>query len=330
MVVEGVEVVCATHPDARFLLFGNEIRIAPLLERLPRAKAASSIRHTDDEVSDDAKPSAALRMARKSSMRLAIDSVAKGESDAMVSAGNTGALMAMSKFVLKTPPGIYRPAIAAILPSHEGDVVMLDVGANIDCDADNLIQFAVMGEVFARIVLGLEKPSIGLLNIGVEDLKGVEAVKEAASVLRESTLADCFFGFVEGDDIAKGTVDVVVTDGFAGNVAIKTAEGTVKMMVGTLKEVLGSSLRTKLGSLLAKPALDHFRRWIDPRRFNGAVFVGLNGITIKSHGGADAFGFAHALDVAIDMALNNFNEKIKEEFELIELKGEKKSPAAAI
>ncbi|MBI4183760.1 MAG: phosphate acyltransferase PlsX [Proteobacteria bacterium] len=330
MVVEGVDIASASHPAIHFLLFGDERRLRPLLDRLPKARAASTLRHTEEVVGNDAKPSVALRVARGSSMRLAIEAVRAGEAGAVVSAGNTGALMAMAKFVFKTLPGITRPAIAAVWPSRRGDVLMLDLGANVECDAQNLVQFAVMGEVIARVMLGKTRPTIGLLNVGSEDLKGVDAVREAAAVLRASPLAECFQGFVEGNDITKGVVDVVVTDGFTGNVAIKTAEGTVHMIVHALGEGFRSSLAAKLGYLLARPAFERFRSWIDPRRYNGAVLVGLNGITVKSHGGTDAIGFAHALGVAIDMLANRFNEKIKEELELIDLKGEKTSPAQAV
>src|SRR5207302_5241313 len=217
------------YPGARFLLFGDESRVAPLLAKLPRLAKATTLQHTEEVVADDAKPSQALRAARRSSMRLAIEAVADGRADGIVSAGNTGALMALAKFALKTLPGIDRPAIATFFPTRRGESVMLDLGANIECDADNLVQFALMGDVFARTVLGLVEPTVGLLNIGSEDLKGNDAVRKASARLREALTPIHFHGFIEGDDIAAGTVDVVVTDGFTGNIAVKTAEGMGKL-----------------------------------------------------------------------------------------------------
>ena len=230
---------------------------------------------------------------------------------AIVSAGNTGALMAMAKFVLKTLPGIDRPAIATYFPTMRGASVMLDLGANIECDADNLVQFAVMGEVYARNVLGREHPSVGLLNVGAEDLKGNVAVRGAAERLQNSALPIQFYGFVEGDDIAKGTVDVVVTDGFTGNVALKTAEGMSSMFGFFLRDALTSSFFGKLGAMIARPALLRFKEKFDPRRYNGAMLVGLNGICVKSHGGTDGLGFANAISVAVDLVRNDFNAGIK-------------------
>jgi glycerol-3-phosphate acyltransferase PlsX len=230
----------------------------------------------------------------------------------VISAGNTGALMALAKIVLKTMPEIDRPALAAIGPSARGDVVMLDLGANVQCDARNLVEFAIMGDAFARAVLGLTAPTIGLLNVGSEELKGDERVRQAAEILRDSHLGAQFRGFVEGHDIAAGTVDIVVTDGFTGNVALKTGEGALRLVRDLLRQVFTSSVAARLGYLLARPALDRLREWMDPRRYNGAVLVGLNGVVVKSHGGADALGFAHAVDVAIDMAMNGFNERIRQ------------------
>ncbi|MCS6933034.1 MAG: phosphate acyltransferase PlsX, partial [Acetobacteraceae bacterium] len=249
---------------------------------------------------------------RGASMRVAIDAVAAGEAAGVISAGNTGALMALAKIVLKTMAEIDRPALAAIGPSARGDVVMLDLGANVQCDARNLVEFAIMGDAFARAVLGLTAPTIGLLNVGSEELKGDERVRQAAETLRESHLGPQFRGFVEGHDIAAGTVDVVVTDGFTGNVALKTGEGALRLVRDLLRQVFTSSVAARLGYLLARPALDRLREWMDPRRYNGAVLLGLNGVVVKSHGGADALGFAHAVDVAIDMATGGFNERIRQ------------------
>src|SRR4051812_49412518 len=228
MVVAGADMARLRCPEIDYLFFGDEQRIKPLLANLPDLERISTIHHTSDAVSNDAKPSVALRGGRNSSMRLAIDAVAQGKAACVVSAGNTGALMAMAKFVLKTLPGIDRPAIASFFPTLKGESVMLDLGANVECDADNLVQFAVMGDVFARTVLGLQQPTVGLLNVGSEELKGHEAVRAASARLRGAGSPIHFYGFIEGNDIAAGTVDVIVTDGFTGNVAIKTAEGTAK------------------------------------------------------------------------------------------------------
>ena len=200
--------------------------------------------------------------------------------------------------------------MAAIGPSARGDIVMLDLGANIQCDARNLVEFAVMGDVFARTVLGLTAPTIGLMNVGSEELKGDERLRQAADLLRLSHIASQFYGFVEGHDLAAGTTDVIVTDGFTGNVALKTAEGALKLVGDMLKQIFGGSIGGKLAYLLARPGLDRMREWLDPRRYNGAVMLGLNGVVVKSHGGTDAEGFAHAVDVAMDMVVHGFNAKI--------------------
>ncbi|MDH5750303.1 MAG: phosphate acyltransferase PlsX [Rhodospirillales bacterium] len=314
MVVEGINLAVKDLPQVDFLLFGDEGVLAPLLNKFPAAKAVCQIRHTVDVITNDMQPSIALRGGRNSSMRLAINAVGNGEAQGVVSAGNTGALMAMAKFVLKTLPGIDRPAIATYFPTQRGESVMLDLGANVNCDADNLVQFAVMGEVFARHVLGLKQPSIGILNVGQEELKGNVAVKTAAAILQESDLPIKFYGFVEGDDIGAGTVDVVVTDGFTGNIAIKTAEGTAKLFGAFVKEALMSSPLSRLGAFLAKPALNKFKMRVDPRRYNGAMFLGLNGICVKSHGGTDGFGFSNAIKVAVEMITDGLNEAIKDDF----------------
>ncbi len=328
MVIEGLDMAIDQLSDVRFLLFGDETQIEPLLDKFPRVRAAGTVRHTTDAVLDDDKVAQALRMRRESSMRKAINAVHDGEAAGVVSAGNTGALMAMAKFVLKTLPGIDRPAIAACFPTERGQTVMLDLGANIDCDAENLVQFAVMGEVYARNVLGLDNPTVGILNVGVEGLKGNDSVKRAAGILQQSDLPMQFAGFVEGTDIGAGTVDVVVTDGFTGNIALKTAEGTVKFFGAALKQAMTSSLTAKLGALLTKPALNELKTRMDPRRYNGAMFLGLNGICIKSHGGTDAFGFAHAVHVAADLITNSINESIKEDYARISLSGEMEAAVA--
>ncbi len=313
MVIRGLDIAHTRHPEARFLIFGDQSRIQPPLDRHKKIQDVCELRHTDVAVSDNDKPSVALRSARQSSMRLAIDAVGKGEAAGVVSAGNTGALMAMAKMVLKTLAGIDRPAIASIVPTKRGESVMLDLGANIQCDANNLFQFAILGEVFARTVLGLKKPRVGLLNVGEEDMKGHEVLRDASALLRAPDLQILFEGFIEGDDVWEGTVDVAVTDGFTGNVALKTAEGLARLYAGMLRSAFQSSTLAKLGYLLARPALNKLRVRLDPRRYNGAMFLGLNGIAVKSHGGTDAFGFANAVGVAIDMVSRGFNEKIIQE-----------------
>jgi phosphate acyltransferase len=311
MVLKGAEIALQRHPDMRFMLFGQETALRPLLAKLPRLAQAVTLHHTSEVVLDDAKPSLAFRTGRRSSMRLAIDAVAEGSADGVVSAGNTGALMAMAKFVLKTLPGIDRPAIASFFPTRRGESVMLDLGANVECDAENLVQFALLGDAFARTVLGLVEPTVGLLNVGSEDLKGNDAVRAASLRLRGALTPIRFYGFIEGDDIAAGTVDVVVTDGFTGNIAVKTAEGTAKLFSEFLASAFRHSLMARIGYLFARGALRKLRMRIDPRRYNGAVFLGLGGIAVKSHGSTDALGFANAIDVAVDMKVNGFLDRIR-------------------
>ncbi len=313
MVLKGAEKSLKRYPQVNFLLFGDETKIMPLLGKMPRLTARAQVHHTNDLVTNEAKPSVALRTGRRSSMRLAIDAVADGRADGIVSAGNTGALMAMAKFALKMLPGIDRPAIASFFPTQRGESVMLDLGANIDCDADNLVQFALMGDAFARSVLGLTQPTVGILNVGSEDLKGHEAVRAAATQLRAEHSPVKFHGFIEGNDIAAGTVDVIVTDGFTGNVALKTAEGTARLFSDFLRAAFKHSLLARIGYLFAADALKKMRERMDPRRYNGAMLLGLNGIAVKSHGGADALGFANAIGVAVDMKLNGFVDQIRDE-----------------
>ncbi|HTV88595.1 MAG TPA: phosphate acyltransferase PlsX, partial [Stellaceae bacterium] len=309
IVLQGANLALERHPGAKFLLFGAESKVTPLLAQLPRVAEVASLHHTDEIVAGDDKPSQALRAGRNTSMRLAIDAVAEGRADGVVSAGNTGALMAIAKFVLKTLPGIDRPAIATFYPTLRGESVLLDLGANIECDAENLVQFALMGDAFARSVLGVVEPTVGLLNVGSEDLKGNDAVRGAAARLRGGLTPIRFHGFVEGDDIGAGTVDVIVTDGFTGNVALKTAEGTAKLFAEGLRASFSHSPMARIGYLFARGALKKLATRVDPRRYNGAMFLGLRGIVVKSHGGTDAFGFANAIGVAIDMRLNGFLDK---------------------
>jgi glycerol-3-phosphate acyltransferase PlsX len=277
----------------------------------PALAANAKIIHTDVAVAMDAKPSQALRKGRwRSSMWLALEAVKDGRADAAVSAGNTGALMAMAKFCLKTLEGVDRPAIAAIWPTVEAECIVLDVGANVGADARQLVEFALMGAAMARALFGLVTPSVGLLNIGVEEIKGLDQIREAASVLREAPLPIRYHGFVEGDDVGQGVVDVVVTDGYTGNIALKTAEGTAKQIGQYLRAAMGRSLLARLGAVLAQGAFRALKEKLDPRQLNGGIFLGLNGIVVKSHGGTDATGFASAIDLAYDMASNGVVKRL--------------------
>jgi glycerol-3-phosphate acyltransferase PlsX len=298
------------HPTAKFILHGDEAQLAPLLAKSAKLGPRVSIRHASEQVRMEDKPSTVLRRGRNTSMWHAIESVKNKEAEVAISAGNTGALMAMSMFQLGVLEGISRPAIAAIWPTKRGQSIVLDVGANVSSDAEQLVDFAVMGEAFARAILGLERPSVGLLNVGSEEVKGHDSVKSAANILRNATLPIEFHGFVEGNDIAEGTVDVVVTDGFTGNIALKTAEGTAKLVTGFLRAALMRSLLGRIGALFASGSLNALRRRLDPRASNGGIFLGLNGIVVKSHGGTDAMGFASALDMAIDMARSGVTDRI--------------------
>jgi len=318
MVIAGADRVRLRHTDLHFLLFGDEAVILPLVKARDGFDRRVEIVHTPDRVEADAKPSQVLRHGRKSSMGLAIEAVRDGRADAVVSAGNTGALMGLSKFVLKTLPGIERPAIGSLMPTRRRETVFLDLGANTECDAENLVQFAVMGEVFAREVLGIAKPTVGLLNIGTEDVKGHETIRQAAAALRETSLPIEFRGFVEGTDLSNGTTDVVVTDGFTGNVALKVAEGTAGLYTHLLKQTFNSSLLSRLSYLLASGALDALRQRLDPRRYNGAMLLGLNGVVVKSHGGTDELGFANAINVAIDLVKQGTNQRITTELNKLE------------
>ncbi|CAK7192445.1 Phosphate acyltransferase [Commensalibacter sp. Nvir] len=309
VIVKGLSTTAIRHPDVKILLIGDQNQLKPLLHKYPKVSSICTLRHTSIVVPMDMKPTLALKL-RNSSMRMAMESVACKESRGVVSAGNSGAMLALAQIIIKTMTGILRPAMAAISPTAKGDIVMLDLGANVSCDSRNLVDFAVLGYAFAKAVLGLPKPMIGLLNVGSEEVKGNEHLKIAAEILRNSSLSDHFHGFIEGHDITAGTTDVVVTDGFTGNIALKTGEGALKLAFQLLKEVYSSSIRGKLGYLMVKPGLERMKEWLDPRRYNGAVFVGLNGVVVKSHGGADETSFASAVDVAMDMIKHGFYDEI--------------------
>jgi glycerol-3-phosphate acyltransferase PlsX len=309
-VVQGVRLVLKEFPHIRFTLYGRDSVITPLVEKSRTLSRSCEVVHAETVIAMDEKPSVALRQGRESSMRAAVNAVAEGRACAMVSAGNTGALMATAKFVLKTLPGIYRPAITATVPSRHRPVVLLDMGANLECTADYLVQFAMMGDAYARAIMGLAAPKIGLLNVGSEEMKGHDEVKEAHQILRSGKIPLQYYGFVEGNDILEGTTDVVVTDGFTGNIALKTAEGASRLIYTTLKSAIERSLLAKIGYLFARPAIRMAMRRFDPRKLNGAILLGLNGIAVKSHGGADAKSYANAIKVAISMVENRVNEKI--------------------
>jgi glycerol-3-phosphate acyltransferase PlsX len=317
VVVPGAAIALDRHPGVTFLLFGDQTRISPHLERHPPLAERSRIVHTDAAVEMQDKPSQAVRRGRSSSMWLALDAVHKHEADFMVSAGNTGALMAMAKLVLTTMPGIERPAIAGLWPTVSGTCIVLDLGANVGATARQLADFALMGAAMARAVLQIERPRVGLLNIGVEEIKGVEEVRQAHAWLKENDLPIDYRGFIEGDQIGQGVVDVVVVEGFAGNIALKTAEGTAKQVAAWVREALTGSTAARLGALLASAGLRGLKERMDPRRVNGGPFLGLNGIAIKSHGGTDAFGFASAIEVGYDMAKSNVLDRLAADLEAL-------------
>ena len=314
VVIPGAAISLKRHPDSEFLLYGDSKQIDEQLAKYPALKKASRVVHTDVTVSMHDKPSQALRRGRKnSSMWLAIDAVKKGEADVAVSAGNTGALMAMARFHLHTMPGIDRPAIAGVWPTARGDSVVLDLGASIGGDAHHLVSLAVMGSAMASVVFHLERPSVGLLNIGVEEIKGREEIREAAELLRAMNLPQLeYIGFVEGDGIGKGAADVIVAEGFSGNIALKAAEGTARQITEFLRNEISKSWMAKIGYLFAKNAFKSLRDKLDPSKSNGSVVLGLNGIVVKSHGGTDAEGFAYAVDVGYEMARYDLMNKIKQ------------------
>jgi glycerol-3-phosphate acyltransferase PlsX len=305
--------------DLSFLMFGDKSRIRAELDKHPAISDIVEIVHCDDVIAGNEKPSQAIRRAKTSSMGRAIAAVKAGNANAALSAGNTGALMAMSKLALRTMRGIDRPALAALLPTlGENDLVMLDLGANTESDAQNLVQFAVMGAAYARVVLDLQKPRVQLLNIGTEELKGTDELKEAAAILRDADyLGMRFDGFIEGDKISRGDADVVVTDGFSGNIALKTAEGTARFVTDLLRRAFTSSTRSKIGFLISRPATELLKHHLDPNNHNGAVFLGLNGIVVKSHGSANAKGIANAIRVAARMAREDITRKIAEDLDRV-------------
>jgi glycerol-3-phosphate acyltransferase PlsX len=317
VMLAGAAIAFARRSDISFLLFGDRPAIEAELARHPRLAPASTIVHCDDVITAEDRPSQAIRRARTTSMGLAIAAVKEGEAQAMVSGGNTGALMSMAKLSLRTMRGIDRPALAALLPTlGANDLVMLDLGANTECDARNLVQFAVMGAAYARIMFDMDRPRVQLLNIGTEELKGTDELKDAAAILREADyLGMSFDGFIESDKISRGDVDVVVTDGFSGNIALKSVEGTARFVADLLRRAFSSSLRSKIGFLISRPATELLRHHLDPNIHNGAVFLGLNGLVVKSHGSASDTGVANAIRVAARLVREDLTRKIVEDLD---------------
>jgi glycerol-3-phosphate acyltransferase PlsX len=313
VMVEGAALARRRHDRFKFLLVGDETRIKGALEHHPNLRAASEILHAADVISGEERPTQALRRARTTSMGMAIDAVKRGDAGAAVSGGNTGAMMAIAKLALRTMPGIDRPALAALIPTlGDNDVIMLDLGANTECDTSNLVQFAIMGAAYARVVTGRELPRLRLLNIGTEEIKGTEVLRDAANILKNAAtdLAFSFDGFTEADKLCRGDIDVVVTDGFSGNIALKAVEGTARFVADLLRRSFSSSVRSKLGFLISRPATELLRHHLDPNNHNGAVFLGLNGIIVKSHGSANAAGVANAVAVTARLLEANVTERI--------------------
>ncbi|MGI9425993.1 MAG: phosphate acyltransferase PlsX [Hyphomicrobiaceae bacterium] len=303
VVIPGAAISLVRHPQLRYRLFGDQAVINRELQQNPELASRSEVVHTDIVVSMDDKPSQAVRRGRGSSMWLAVEAVKAGEADVIISAGNTGALMAMSKLILRPIADIERPAIAALWPTIRNECIVLDVGANIGATAAQLCDYALMGAAMARALFHVEKPLVGLLNVGVEEIKGVEEVKQAHAILREADdLPISYYGFIEGDQIGQGHVDVVVVEGFAGNIALKTAEGTARQIGQYLRDAMNRSLFSKIGAFMAQGGFRILRDKMDPRRVNGGTFLGLKGIAVKSHGGTDALGYASAVDMGYDMA----------------------------
>jgi glycerol-3-phosphate acyltransferase PlsX len=315
VVLPGAEIALTRIPDLRFRLYGDEATVRPLLSDYPALAAVSTFEHCEISVKMDDKPSQALRRGRwRSSMWRSIEAVKAGDADFAVSAGNTGALMAMAKFCLRGSSEIDRPAIAGLWPTLKGESILLDCGATIGADAEVLFEFAVMGAAMARALHGKERPTVGLLNIGVEEVKGLDEIRIAGQMLRDANLPHLeYIGFVEGNDIGRGVADVVVTEGFAGNIALKVGEGTVRQVTSYIRAAAERSWLARLGFMLAGGAFAELRTKLDARRTNGGVFLGLNGIVIKSHGGADAEGFAAAVEIGSTVARNRVVDKINDD-----------------
>lgn len=318
VVIEGLALTAKKNPDARFILFGNETKILEYLNNYPELKKICEVRHSTEVVNNDDKPSQVIRN-RNTSMYMAIDAVKKGEAQAVVSAGNTGALMAISKLVLKTIQRIHRPAIVSIMPHLDGKYVMLDLGANTECDAINLVEFAIMGDIFARHALGIANPRVALMNIGAEEMKGKEEIRQAASMIKTSSLNINFKGYIEPHEIPKGEADVIVADGFTGNIALKSIEGTSRLIMKLIKRTIKQSFLAKIALPFLFGAMLKLKKQVDPRLYNGAMFVGLNGLSVKSHGGTDALGYSTAVGNAITLVRKDFVSAIRSEVEKVDL-----------
>ena len=318
VVIEGIDIAAKRNPDLRFLLFGDEGQIMPLLQQYPKVAKVSKVIHTSERVKNEDKPSQVIRN-RNTSMYMAIDAVRSGRAQAIVSAGNTGALMAISKMVLKTIHGIHRPAICTIMPHIDGKYVMLDLGANTECDEINLAEFAIMGNIFAKHALGIHSPRVALLNIGAEEMKGKEEIHHALKILKNPQLDLNCTGYIEPHDISNGIADVIVVDGFTGNVALKTIEGTAKFVVKMIKRAIQKSIFAKIGLPFMMGVIYKIKRSMDPRNYNGAMLIGLNGLTVKSHGGTDAVGYSVAIDNAAKLVRQNFVATIRQEIEKVDL-----------
>jgi phosphate acyltransferase len=313
-IIDGVSAASQRYPFVHFLLFGEAKKVEPLLAKKRTLAGKFTFIDCKEVITPETKPSLALRSFPNSSMRQAILAVAEGRAQGVISAGNTGAYMGLAKMLLKTIPGIERPALASLAPTIRGEILFLDLGANVECSSKNLEQFAIMGEIFARLILHLPKPKVGLINVGTEDIKGNAVVKEAAELIRASSIKDNFYGFIEGNHIFQGSVDVVIMDGFTGNVVLKASEGVLQFALHNFKEAFKSSWRARIGYLLASSMLKKLSLRLDYRRYNGGIWLGLNGVAIKSHGSTDAFGFAHAIDIAVDMVSSRVNETLRKEF----------------
>ena len=315
VVLGGAAISLERHPNLSFIVTGRQSEIDAELARLPQLAKRTRVMATDIVIAMQDKPSQALRRGKGSSMWLALEAVQKGQAHAAVSAGNTGAMMAMAKLILRPMPGIERPAIAALWPTVSAECVVLDVGANIGATARQLGDFAMMGAAMARALFHIERPTVGLLNVGVEEIKGAEEVKQAHFWLKGAALPLTYKGFVEGNEIGQGVADVVVVEGFAGNIALKTAEGTARQVGQYLKDAMTRTTMSKLGAFLARGGFRVLKHKMDPRRVNGGTFLGLNGIAIKSHGGTDALGFASAVDLAYEMADSGLIERLAADLE---------------
>ena len=318
VVIEGLAIAAKKNPDIRFLLFGDENKVNPILNAYPALKKVCEVRHANEVVHNEDKPSQVIRN-KNTSMYMAIDAVRKGEAKAVVSAGNTGALMAISKIVLRTITKIHRPAIVSIMPHRYGRYVMLDLGANTECDAVNLAEFALMGDILARHALNVKKPRVALLNIGAEEMKGKEEIRQAARIMKHSHMNIDFIGYIEPHEIPNGIADVIVADGFTGNIALKSIEGTARLVLRLMKSSVQKSWLAKLGMPFMLGAMLGLKKTMDPRLYNGAMFVGLNGLSVKSHGGTDALGYSVAVGNAISLVRQNFVATIRAELEKVDL-----------